>query len=229
MKTMRRPIGIVAVLLTGSLLAVGTAMAFPAPPTQACPDPLNHYFGPSHDSVPLYSSHMPHSVTQPLGAPIAAGTYELAALAWDGTSTDKRLTQVEPHEYYFIQLLDAADNVLATSNLTVDLVDGTKEAEWFGSVGQVSWAGPDATQVKAIHGNIGFPDLQRVYAVCFAWAPAQTQETTTTTTTTTTVGPPATVSSTTTTTTTTSLVPTVVLPDVAQSPDPVQDQPSFTG
>ena len=202
-------------------------MAFPAPPTQSCPEPNNHYFGPSHDSVPLYSSHSPHMVTQALAAPIAPGTYELSALAWDGTSTDKRLTQVEPYEYYFVQLLDAANNVLATSNLTVDLQDGVKQAEWFGSVGQISWAGADATQVKVTHGKIGEEDTQRVYAVCVSWLAVDPPTSSTSTTTTT--DPVVTDPSTSTTTTTTSSIPTVVLPETSQPPDPVPSQPSFTG
>ena len=220
MKKILRPLAITATVAIAAFALSGTAQATNASgPSGGCPAPASHNFG----TVPLYSSHSPHSATQALAAPIPAGTYDLTARSWDGTNTDKRLTQVEPYEYFFIQLLDAASNVLATSGLTADLADGVKEAEWHGSVGRVSWTGADATQVKVVHGNIGQEDTQRVHAVCMGWAPVQVETTTTTTS-----SIPVQTEEPTTTTTTTTTVPLEDISDT-QPAQPVQGQPQFTG
>jgi hypothetical protein len=176
-----------------------------------------------------------------LAVPVPAGTYDLSTVAWDdgGNATPNRIDQgVQPFERYIVQFLDAGGNVLATSGASTDLEDLVLFAQWSGSIGQVTWAGPDATQVRVVHAHIGEPNLQSVHARCVGWSPAQPSTTTTTTTTTT----PATTTTTpvttttvttdsTTTTTTSQPAPTEVLPEVevAQPADPVDGDPTFTG
>lgn len=233
MKNILRPLGVAAVLGLTAFLLSGTAQAQTvAGPTAACNADSNHSFGPLFNDAWVFSSGLnkPNSVTQPLAMPIPAGTYDLTTVSWDGNPT--RLSQgIQPVEIYYLELLDSGGNVLATSGLTQDLEDLVLEATWSGSIGQVSWTGPDATQVRVVHGSIGYPDLQSVHAICFGWTEVQVQTTTTTTTTTST--PPVDTSTPTTTTSATSTteVPTVVLPEVEESQPatPVQGEPTFTG
>lgn len=236
MKNILRPLGVTAVLSLAAFLLSGTAQAQTVVgPSANCDSAANsHSFGPLFNDAWVFSSGLnkPNSVTQALAVSIPAGTYDLSTVAWDGNRT-RPAQGIQPVEIYFLELLDAGGNVLATSGLTQDLEDLVFEATWAGSIGQVSWTGADATQVRVVHGSIGYPDLQSVHAICFGWTPVQVQTTTTTTTTSTPPVDPSTSTTTTTTTssTTTTEVPTVVLPEVevSQPADPVQGDPTFTG
>ena len=168
--------------------------------------------------------------TYTLPAPVPAGTYNLTAVSYDGYPD--RVTATQPQELWFLQLLDADSNVLATSGVTADLVDLVAEAEWIGGIGQVTWAGADAVQVKAVHGWQQDGSPNSVAPLCFG-ADVDPDSTTTTVpeeTSTTTTVPEETSTTTTVPVETTTTVGTEVLPETTTpAADPVDGTPSFTG
>ena len=145
------------------------------PSTTACAGQYNMTF----DGVAPYErlfSPVPgfevQARTYTLPSPVPAGTYNLTAVSYDGYSA--RVASDQPNEVWFVQFLDAEKNVLAASDFTVDLADFVAEAEWIGGIGQVTWAGADAVQVKALHGWLSWSTPNSVSPICFGADPPAT-------------------------------------------------------
>ena len=66
-----------------------------------------------------------------------AGSYD----GYDG----RELAEPQALEQFFIEFLDPFDSVIARTEVTMDLVDGTEEASWIGSVGRVGLNRPVLT------------------------------------------------------------------------------------
>lgn len=149
-----------------------------------------------------------------LSNPIPAGSYDLTAISYDGY--EERVTISQPKEIWFLELLDASGNVLATSGVTADLADNVRENTWSGGIGSVAWTSGDAVSARAVHGyrKAGMSP-NSVRPVCFgATANAVVTTTTSTTSSTTTTDPQAT------TTTSTTLVPGTTVVQVTTTTDP---------
>ena len=191
----------------------------------------------------ILAQHTSRPSQRTISAFVPAGTYDVTAVSYDGY--DGRSTVFQKLEQYFLEFLDAGGNVLATTGATDDLLDGVEETTRSTFVGEISLAA-DAVEVRAVHLFAGQSvGTQSVAPSCFGATSTTvppSSSTTTTTTATTTQPPPASSTSTTTTTTTpaaqtttTTLtittVPTLVLPEVEQSPDPdpTNATPTFTG
>ncbi len=106
----------------------------------------------------------PTSATYGLGSPIPPGTYQLAAVSYDGY-TGRQDSGSQGNEQWFAELIDGSGNVLATSRTTGDLADGVAEATWSGGIGEVTINGT-ATQIRAVHAAIGSASANSVRPVC---------------------------------------------------------------
>jgi hypothetical protein len=84
------------------------------------------------------------------GVSVPAGSYTIAALAWDGYD-GRVLTPHQPNEQYALQFLDAGGAVIAQSGFTEDGIDtGLPDDFWEGSIGSVTL--PDgAADVRIVH------------------------------------------------------------------------------
>jgi hypothetical protein len=81
-------------------------------------------------------------------ASLPAGSYDLTGTSHDGYPSRGGVTQTS--EIWELQFLDAGGNVIATSGLSADLPDRVVDANWSGSLGSVTLAGP-AVSVRAHH------------------------------------------------------------------------------
>ena len=148
---------------------------------------------------------------------IPAGTYVVDTVAYDG-SPGRESDPAQPNEQFVLQFLDEDGAVIAATGPTVDLTDFVEETTWAGSLGQVV-LDRVAVTVRALHvlPGVDTPTANSVMPVCVGWTVVPPPTTTT---------PPTTAAPTTTTT-----VPTQVLPEVQEmpDPDPVVGTPNFTG
>jgi len=198
--------------------------------------PYNGY-GAGPESVLVVGNAVNYPTTLTVSAALPAGTYDVVAGAYDGYF-GRSNTPAQDYEEYVLQFLDAGGAVVATSAMSGDLVDFTEEASWRGSVGRVV-LDRDVTAVRAVHAHLGnaaiiaIGQAQSVQPTCLGTTlvPPPTTTTTTVAPTTTIASPTTSIPVTSTTTTTTTTVPTQVLPEVEEmpDPDPVVGNPTFTG
>jgi hypothetical protein len=99
-----------------------------------------------------------------LSSPLAAGTYEINGVAYDGYST-REFTPAQPAEQWFGEFLAADGTLLATTGTTVDVADEVVEATWAGSLGTVTLA-DTATTVRIQHAAANSTDVNSVRAIC---------------------------------------------------------------
>ena len=104
------------------------------------------------------------TATFALAAPLAAGTYNINAVSYDGYP-DRILTVPQLREQWTASFLAADGSVLATTAATVDIADGVNEATWAGSLGSVTLAS-QAVSVQLSHAGIGDVSVNSVYPVC---------------------------------------------------------------
>ncbi len=159
---------VLATLFALALFNDGDAVQAQAGPSPAgCGGDFANSFGSvSFDTVvgDKVLSTSPTSQTYSLGSPIPAGTYQLAAVSYDGY-TGRESTTGQGNEQWVAQLLDGSGNVLATSGTTGDLADGVSEATWSGGIGEVTVNGT-VTQIRAVHAAIGSSTVNSVRPVC---------------------------------------------------------------
>ena len=121
------------------------------------------FFGTADHGNRLFSTG-PSTRDYALSSPLAAGTYEINGVAYDGYMT-RELTQAQPAEQWFSEFLAADGSVLATTGTTVDVADEVVEATWAGSLGTVTLA-DTATTVRIQHAAPNSTAPNSVRAIC---------------------------------------------------------------
>ena len=121
------------------------------------------FFGTEDNGNRLLSTG-PSSRDYTLNSPLAAGTYEINGVAYDGYST-RALIPAQPNEQWFGEFLGADGSVRATTGTTVDIADEVIEATWAGSLGTVTLA-DTATAIRIQHATPNSPFVNSVRAVC---------------------------------------------------------------
>lgn len=178
-------------------------------------------------SFPFGAFVTEHVVTLP--APLAAGTYDITAITYDGYVGRETVSQ--PFEQVIFQALAADGSVVGQTGPTIDVADLVLEATQKTALGEVTLSQP-AVAIRGRHAYLqsdATPNSVDIICVGFAEVTPPT-----TTTTTTTAPPPGPQS-----TTTTSSIPTEVLPEViipvnpsipvTPVPQPQVVNPSYTG
>jgi hypothetical protein len=156
-----------AVAITGPgdpLLCRGDARGGPSQPVTL--ENRMQYLLVDFDSV---VSGLVSSRTYPLTAPLAAGTYTVNAVSWDGYEGRGSIPDPQPAERWYAQLLDASGAVLATTTSTPDVADDADEVLWSGALGEVSWAAGTATSIRVVHAMPGAPTPNSVVPVCVSF------------------------------------------------------------
>jgi hypothetical protein len=164
-------------------------------------------------SFPFGAFVTEHVVALP--TPLAAGTYDITAITYDGYVG--RQTVSQPFEQVIFQALAADGSVVGQTGPTIDVPDLVLEATQKTALGEVTLSQP-AVAIRGRHAYLksdATPNSLDIICVGFAEV---TPPTTTTTTTTTTAPPPGPGPQP---TTTTSSIPTEVLPEVIVPVNPV--------
>lgn len=159
-------VAIVAVALASAVALIEQADAQTGPTASCSADETSFgvtAFGLGFGSNRLTTTGTPTS-TFPLASPLAAGTYDINAVSYDGYP-DRILTVPQLREQWTASFLAADGSVLATTAPTGDIADGVNEDTWSGSVGSVTLAS-QAVSVQVNHAGIGDVSVNSVYAVC---------------------------------------------------------------
>jgi hypothetical protein len=164
-----------------------------------------------------------------LPTPLAAGTYDITAITYDGYEGRENVTQ--PFEQVIFQALAADGSVVGQTGPTIDVPDFVIEATQRTALGEVTLSQP-AVAIRGRHAYLATdstPNSLDIICVGFDEIPPPT-----TTTTTTTIAPPGPQSTTTTSSIPTEVLPEVVIPvtpiiPVTPVPRPQVVNPSYTG
>ena len=139
----------------------------------ACPAPNSIQFGTDSQffGLGIYQNRLiagngPTSHTHDYE--LAAGTYNLSAVSIDGY-TGRAVVPAQPAEQWIAEFLNASGAVIATSQATGDVEDGTELGSWSGPIGQVS-VSEAVAQVRVVHAQPAGPNPNSVRAVCLSAA-----------------------------------------------------------
>lgn len=100
-----------------------------------------------------------------LDAVLPAGTYDLNAASFDAYEGRGNIP-AQAQEQWVVEFLGADGAVLATSQPTADLPDGTDAAFWSGSIGTVTLAS-DAVSARVVHAVPSATGANSVFPSCF--------------------------------------------------------------
>lgn len=155
-------------LVVASLLTMaGSVSAQSGPGANCTGDSVTtfgtNYFGFENWGNRIFSTS-PTSREFLLTAPLAAGTYALDGVAYDGYN-GRDLTDPQPREQWYAELLGADGTVLATSGTTGDLEDSVIEATWAGALGEIV-INDAAVSVRIVHASPGSVSINSVRSVC---------------------------------------------------------------
>jgi len=159
-------IGIVTVV--GALLISGGSLSAQSGPSADCSATNVSNFGTQFFGVEEFGNRLlstsPTSRVFDLPSAMAAGTYTIDAVSYDGYP-NRDTVAAQPLEQWFAEFLAADGTVLATTGSTGELADLVLEATWSGSLGEVTLA-DTATQIRTIHVAPGDPLINSVRPVC---------------------------------------------------------------
>lgn len=174
----------VAALIMCLVLGVASVVAAQSGPTSDCTGDSVTKFGSMffglEDAGNRLLSTSPTSREFPLAAPLPAGTYAVNAVSYDGYEARETISP-QAQEQWFAEFLASDGSVLATSGITPDLADEVTEANWNGSLGEITLAAP-ASVVRVVHAAPGSVSVNSVRPVCIGATSTAVVETTTTTT-----------------------------------------------
>ena len=96
--------------------------------------------------------------------PLAAGDYAIDGVSYDGY-LERETISPQPQEQWVAQFIAADGTVLAVTAATEDLEDEVTEAQWSGSLGDLSLA-EDAVLIRVAHAAPGSSSVNSVRPVC---------------------------------------------------------------
>ncbi len=161
----KRKLGVAAVIVA-MVMGVAGVVAAQTGPTSACQGDSvvefgSQFFGLEDGGNRLLSTS---PTTREYPASLAAGTYSLDAVSYDGYEARETIA-AQTQEQWFAEFLASDGSVLATSAITPDLADGVTEDTWTGSLGEVTLAAP-ASSVRVSHAAPGSNSVNSVRPVC---------------------------------------------------------------
>ena len=176
----------VAALIMCLVLGVASVVAAQSGPSSDCTGDSITTFGSTffglEDAGNRLLSTSPTSREFPMTASLPAGTYALNGVSYDGYEARETISP-QTQEQWFAEFLASDGSVLATSAITPDLADEVTEANWNGSLGEITLEAP-ASVVRIVHAAPGSISVNSVRPVCIGATDTAVVETTTTTTTT---------------------------------------------
>lgn len=166
-RTSKHKAGVAAVIMCLVLGVAGVVAAQSGPTSECSGDSVTtfgtEYYGLGQGGNRLLSTS-PTSIDFAMATPLPAGTYSLNAVSYDGYD-ERELVAPQTQEQWFAEFISSSGSVLATSALTVDLEDLVTEANWAGSLGEVTLAAP-AASVRVRHAAPGSNSVNSVRPVC---------------------------------------------------------------
>lgn len=175
----------VAALVMCMVLGVAGVVAAQSGPSSDCSGDSVTSFGSEFfgldDAGNRLMSTTPLSREFPLATPLPAGTYALNGVSYDGYELRETISP-QTQEQWFAEFLASDGSVLATSGITPDLADNVTEANWNGSLGEITLSAPAAV-IRVNHAAPGSVSVNSVRPVCVGATSTAVQTTTTTTTT----------------------------------------------
>lgn len=158
---------VAAAVMIGSLLGVAAVSAQSGPQSSCDGDVIfdfgDQFFGLEDFGNRLLST-VPASRTFALPSPLAAGEYSVTAVSYDGY-LERETINPQEQEQWFAEFLAADGSVLAVTGSTEDLEDGVTEAQWSGSLGDVT-LGAEAVSIRTTHAAPGSLSVNSVRPVC---------------------------------------------------------------
>jgi len=185
-------IGVAAIVMS-LVLGVATVVAAQSGPSTDCSGDSvvqfgTEFFGLEDEGNRLLSTS-PSQREYPLPTPMPAGTYSLNGVSYDGYP-ERETISPQTREQWYVEFLASDGSVLAASGITADLADAVQEADWSGSLGEITLATP-ASVIRVVHAAPGSVSVNSVRPVCIGATNTAVPASTTTTTEAAQVAPPS--------------------------------------